>query len=117
MGMSRIILIFIITIAMAMFVALERNKTLEVGYQIAKLQKNYAELEENYKVSRLKKPEIIAMKVQSLKLPLTIQEERTGIILMGQKFKDNVMKATDTNFIKDLYTQKELNLNCCSLHN
>jgi len=107
---------------MAMFVALERNKTLEVGYQIAKLQKNYAELEEknkilNYKVSRLKKPEIIAIKVQSLKLPLTIQEERTGIILMGQKFKDNVMKATDTNFIKDLYTQKELNLNCCSLHN
>ena len=107
---------------MAMFVALERNKTLEIGYQIAKLQKSYAELEEknkilNYKVSRLKNPEIIAIKVQSLKLPLAIQEEKTGIILMGQKFKNNVMKATDTNFIKDLYTQKELNLNCCSLHN
>lgn len=123
MGVSRILLMFAIAITMAMFVVLEKNKIIGIGYQVAKLQRSCAELSEtnrklNYYVSRLKSPEIIAYKVQSLKLPLLPQEDSSGMMVAGQiKLKDEVMKQVKTNLNKDLYTQKEPFLECCSLHN
>jgi ligand-binding sensor protein len=113
---------FTIAIAMAMVVVWERNKIIEIGYQVAKLQRNCDELLEsnrklNYYVSRLKSPENIVYKVQSLKLPLILQEDSSGIMIAGQiKLKENVTKAPKINLNKDLYTQKESILGCCSLH-
>jgi len=122
MGVSRILVMFTIAIAMAMFVVWERNNIIEIGYQVAKLQRDCDELSEanrklNYYVSRLKSPENIVYKVQSLKLPLILQEDSSGIMIAGQiKLKENVLKAMKTSLNKDLYTQKEPILNCCSLH-
>ena len=123
MGISRILLVFTIAIILAMFLVWERNKMIELGYQVAKLQKNCTELSEknrklNYHVDRLKSPQIIVYKIQSLKMPLVPQDATSGIIMMGQaKFQENVAKSQKTSLNKDLYTQKDQILNCCSLHN
>ena len=123
MGVSRILLVFTIAIILAMFLVWERNKTIELGYQVAKLQKNCTELSEknrklNYHVDRLKSPQIIVYKIQSLKMPLIPQDATLGIIMMGQtKFQENVAKSLKTSLNKDLYTQKNQIINCCSLHN
>ena len=123
MGVSRILLVFTIAIILAMFLVWERNKMIELGYQVAKLQKNCTELSEknrklNYHVDRLKSPQIIVYKIQSLKMPLVPQDETSGIIMMGQaKFQENVAKSLKTSLNKDLYTQKDKFLNCCPLHN
>ncbi|HHT9114152.1 MAG: hypothetical protein HZA47_07335 [Planctomycetes bacterium] len=123
MGVSRILLVFTIAIIMAMFLVWERNKIIESGYQVAKLQKNCTELSEknrklNYHVNRLKSPQIIVYKIQSLKMPLVPQDATSGIIMLGQaKFQENVAKSQKTSLNKDLYTQKDQILNCCSLHN
>ncbi len=107
---------------MSMLLVLERNKIIEVGYQVAKLQKNCAELSEknrklNYYVSRLKSPEIIAYKVQSLKLPLIPQEGSPGVMVAGQiLLKEDMIKTINMNPNKDLYTQRAPVLDCCSLH-
>ncbi|HHT9107817.1 MAG TPA: hypothetical protein ACFYEF_01795 [Candidatus Wunengus sp. YC63] len=123
MGVSRILLVFTIAIVMAMFLVWERNKIIESGYQVARLQKNCTELSEknrklNYHVNRLKSPQIIVYKIQSLKMPLVPQDATSGIIMLGQaKFQENVAKSQKTSLNKDLYTQKDQILNCCSLHN
>lgn len=122
MGVSRILLLFVITIAMAMFVVSERNKIIEIGYQVAKLQRNCDELSEknrklNYYVSRLQSPEVIVYKVQSLKLPLVHQEDQAGMIAVQVKPKEDVIKAMKKVINKDFYTQKGVLVNCCSLHN
>lgn len=110
---------------MAVFVVWERNKIIEVGYQVAKLQRHCDELSEtnrklNYHVGRLKTPENVAYKVQSLKLPLVLQEDSSGIMVAGRiKVKKSVtktMKTMKTNLKKDLYTQKGMAVDCCSLH-
>lgn len=123
MGVSRILLVFTIAIILAMFLVWERNKMIELGYQVAKLQKNCTELSEknrklNYYVNRLKSPQVIVYKIQSLKMPLVPQDATSGIIMMGQaKFQENMAKSQKTSLNKDLYTQKDQILNCCSLHN
>ena len=123
MGVSRILLVFTIAIILAMFLVWERNKMIELGYQVAKLQKNCTELSEknrklNYHVNRLKSPQIIVYKIQSLKMSLVPQDATSGIIMLGQaKFQENVAKSQKTSLNKDLYTQKDQILNCCSLHN
>jgi len=123
MGVSRMLLVFAIAIIMAMFLVWERNKIIELGYQVAKLQKNSTELAEknrklNYHVDRLKSPQIIVYKIQSLKMPLVPQDATSGIIMLGQaKLQENMAKSLKTSLNKDLYTQKDQILNCCSLHN
>lgn len=123
MGVSRMLLVFAIAIIMAMFLVWERNKIIELGYQVAKLQKNSTELSEknrklNYHVDRLKSPQIIVYKIQSLKMPLVPQDATSGIIMLGQaKLQETVAKSLKTSLNKDLYTQKDQILNCCSLHN
>ncbi|HHT9130053.1 MAG TPA: septum formation initiator family protein [Candidatus Brocadiaceae bacterium] len=104
---------FTIAISLAVFVVYEKNKMIEIGYQVAKLQKNYAKLSETnrklkHHVDRLKSPEIIALKVQSLKLPLIPQEESSEILVANQiKCKENMMQSVKTSLNKDLYTQKD----------
>jgi hypothetical protein len=122
MGVSRILLLFVITITMAMFVVSERNRIIAIGYEVAKLQRNCDELSEknrklNYYVSRLQSPEVIVCKVQSLKLPLVPHEDQAGMIAVQVKLKDDVIKAMKKVINKDFYTQKGALVNCCSLHN
>ena len=122
MGISRMVLMFTITIAMAMFVVSERNKIIETGYLVAKLQRNCDESSEknrklNYHVGRLKSPEVIVYKVQSLKLPLIPQENESGMIAGYIKLKKDAMKATKTVVHKDVFSQKISRIDCCSLHN
>lgn len=122
MGVSRMLVMFTTAIAMAVFVVRERNKIIEIGYQVAKLQKECDELSEanrklNYHVVRLKSPENIVYKVQSFKLPLILREDSSSIMIAGQiKSKDDALKVKKMNYHKGLYTQKDPLLNCCSLH-
>lgn len=110
MGISRIVFLLSIAIAMAMFVVSERNNTVEIGYQIAKLQKSCAELSEKnrnlaYYVDKLKSPDVIAYKVQSMKLALNPQEEFHGTLVASRtKLKED---ATKVRVNKTLVTQKE----------
>ena len=122
MGVSRILLLFVITITMAMFVVSERNRIIAIGYEVAKLQRNCDELSEknrklNYYVSRLQSPEVIVCKVQSLKLPLVPHDDQAGMIAVQVKLKDDVIKAMKKVINKDFYTQNGALVNCCSLHN
>lgn len=111
MGISRILLMFVIIISMAIFVVSERNKIIEVGYQVAKLQKNCDELSEknrklNYYVGRLKSPEAIVFKVQSLRLPLVLREDESGMIAGRIRLKRDGMNAAKTVVHKDVFTQR-----------
>lgn len=123
MGIARILLMFFITIMMATLVVWERNKIVEIGYQVAKLQKDCAELSEksrkmNYHVSRLLSPDIIAYKIQILKLPLIPQGDLPAILVARQVNRErNATGLIKTSLAEDLYTQKVPLLNCCSLHN
>lgn len=123
MGISRVLFIFVIAIAMAMILVWERNKIIELGYQVARLEKNCTELSEknrklHYHVNRLKSTQMIVYKIQSLKIPLIPQDEKSGIIMMGkEKFQENVAKSVKMSSKKELYTLKDQILNCCSLHN
>lgn len=98
---------------MALFVVWERNKTIEMGYQVAKLQKNYADLSEkkrrlNHCIDQLKSPETIINKVHSLKLSLIPKEFSPETLVAGQiKLKEQVVRMTKTNLYKNLYTQKD----------
>ncbi len=119
MGISRIVFLLSIAIAMAMFVVSERNNTIEIGYQIAKLQKSCVELSEKnrnlaYYVDKLKSPDVIAYKVQSMKLVLNPQEEFRGTLVASRtKTKED---ATKIRLNKTLVTQKEPATTGRSLH-
>ena len=122
MGVSRILLLFVITITMAMFVVSERNRIIAIGYEVAELQRNCDELSEknrklNYYVSRLQSPEVIVCKVQSLKLPLVPHDDQAGMIAVQVSREVGVTKAMKKVINKDFYTQKGALVNCCSLHN
>jgi len=110
MGISRIVFLLAIAIAMAMFVVSERNNTIEIGYQIAKLQKSCAELSEKNRklahyVDKLKSPDVIAYKVQSMNLALSPQEEFRGTLVASRtKPKEDTTKI---RINKTLVTQKE----------
>lgn len=111
MGISRMLLLFAIVISMAILVVSERNKIIQIGYQVAKLQKNCDELSEknrklNYHVGRLKSPEAIVFKVQSLKLPLVLREDEAGTIAGRIKLKKDGMNAMKTVVHKDVFTQR-----------
>ena len=119
MGISRIVFLLSIAIAMAMFVVSERNNTIELGYQIAKLQKSCVELSEKnrnlaYYVDKLKSPDVIAFKVQSMKLALNQQEEFRGTLVASRtKPKEDAAKIRVN---KTLVTQKEPATTGRSLH-
>ena len=110
MGITRIVFLMSITIAMAMFVVSERNNTIEIGYQMAKLQKSCAELSEKNRnlahyVDKMKSSSVIAYKVQSMKLALNQQEEFRGTLVASRtKTKED---ATKIRVNKTLVTQKE----------
>ncbi|MGQ3686160.1 MAG: hypothetical protein ACUBOA_14315 [Candidatus Loosdrechtia sp.] len=121
MNVLRIVFLFSVIIAMATLVVWEKNKSIELGYQIACFQKTYAELTEknrkiNYHVRRLKSPEIIAYKVYALRLPLILEDDQPGR-LVASKTEGSRIKGKRAGLMKDLYTQKSSLLNCCSLHN
>lgn len=110
MGISRIVFLLTIAIAMAMFVVSERNNTTKIGYQIAELQKSCSELKEknrylSYYIDKSKSPDIIAFKVRGMKLSLNRPEELRGTLVSGRTNpKEDTMK---TMVSKNLVTQKE----------
>lgn len=110
MGISRIVFLMSITIAMAMFVVSERKNTTKIGYQMAELQKSCAELSEKNRnlahyVDKMKSSSVIAYKVQSMKLALNQQEEFRGT-LVANRIK-TTEDATKIRVNKTLVTQKE----------
>ena len=121
MGMSRWLVMFAIIIAMAVLVVWERNKTIETGYQVAQLQKDFNEMTErnknlNYYVQKLKAPEVIVNKVKTYQLALLPKEYFQNSVVAGN-IKGNVGRDAKTIMAGNLYTQKEQILRGRALHN
>jgi len=119
--MFRWLVMFAIAIAMAVMVVWERNKIIEMGYQIAQLQKDFIELTEknkklDYHVLKLKSPEFIVGKVKSYQLALLPQEGVPSQIAV-RKTKESVVVSPKIIMADNLYTQKEPIVRNCSLHN
>ncbi|MDR4508818.1 MAG: hypothetical protein MRJ65_11390 [Candidatus Brocadiaceae bacterium] len=112
--MSRLLLIFLIVIAMAMFVVWERNKIIVTGYQVARLQKSCMELSEknrklNYFVCRLKEPKIIISKVELFKIPIIPGENAFGVTVVKEEKSREVSQRTIKISMKNnLYTEMVL---------
>ncbi|MCF6149063.1 MAG: hypothetical protein E3K37_10420 [Candidatus Kuenenia sp.] len=121
MEMFRWLVMFAIAIAMAVLVVWERNKTIETGYQIAQLQKDFIELSErnkklDYYVLKLKSPEVIEDKVKAYQLALLPREDSSNR-LAARRTKKSVEVSSKTIMAGNLYTQKEPVLRGYKLHN
>ncbi|OHB74326.1 MAG: hypothetical protein A2W17_10295 [Planctomycetes bacterium RBG_16_41_13] len=121
MGMFRWLVMFAIIIAMAVLVVWERNKTIETGYQVAQLQKDFNEMTErnknlNYYVQKLKAPEVIVNKVKTYQLALLPQEGSQNSVV-ARNAKEGVAVSLKTIMAGNLYTQKEQILRGRALHN
>lgn len=121
MGMFRWLVMFAIIITMAVLVVWERNKTIETGYQIAQLQKDFNEMSErnknlNYYVQKLKSHEVIVDKVKTYQLALLPKEYFQNSVVAGN-IKENVGRDAKTIMAGNLYTQKEQILKGRVLHN
>ncbi|MCR4292111.1 MAG: hypothetical protein NUV76_04445 [Candidatus Kuenenia sp.] len=119
--MFRWLVMFAIIITMAVLVVWERNKTIETGYQIAQLQKDFNEMSErnknlNYYVQKLKSHEVIVDKVKTYQLALLPKEYFQNSVVAGN-IKGNVGRDTKTIMAGNLYTQKEQILKGRVLHN
>ncbi|WP_347274139.1 hypothetical protein [Candidatus Kuenenia sp.] len=119
--MFRWLVMFAIIITMAVLVVWERNKTIETGYQIAQLQKDFNEMSErnknlNYYVQKLKSPEVIVDKVKIYQLALLPKEYFQNSVVAGN-IKGNVGRDAKTIMAGNLYTQKEQILKGRVLHN
>lgn len=121
MEMFRWLVMFAIIITMAVLVVWERNKTIETGYQIAQLQKDFNEMSErnknlNYYVQKLKSHEVIVDKVKTYQLALLPQEDSSNSVV-ARNTKGSVAVSLKTIMAGNLYTQKDQILRGRALHN
>lgn len=119
--MFRWLVMFAIIITMAVLVVWERNKTIETGYHIAQLQKDFNEMSErnknlNYYVQKLKSHEVIVDKVKTYQLALLPQEDSSNSVV-ARNIKGSVAVSLKTIMAGNLYTQKGQILRGRALHN
>ncbi len=87
MRVCRYICVLLIIFIMTIFTISESSRTVKIGYNIARMEKELKRLsEENkkleYKSGRLKIPEKISLRVKDMKLNLIIPDKGKGVILV-----------------------------------
>ena len=74
--------ILVVLLVMAIFTMSERSRIIKIGYDVTKMEDELARLSEEskklrFKSDKLKKPEMISLKVKGMKLDLIVQEEES----------------------------------------
>ncbi len=74
--------ILVVLLVMAIFTMSEGSRIIKIGYDVAKMEDELARLSEEskklrFKSDKLKKPEMITLKVKDMKLDLIVQEEES----------------------------------------
>ncbi len=87
MRVCRYICILLIILIMTIFTISESSRTVKIGYNIARMEKELKKLSEKnkkleYKSGRLKVPEKISLRVKDMKLNLIIPDKGKDIILV-----------------------------------
>jgi len=84
--------ILVVLLVMAIFSMSEGSRMLKIGYDVTKMENELARLSEEskklrFKSDKLKKPEMISLKVKDMKLDLVVQEEE-GIAVVKKSHKN-----------------------------
>jgi len=74
--------ILVVLLVMAIFTMSEGSRIIKIGYDVTKMEDELARLSEEskklrFKSDKLKKPEMISLKVKDMKLDLIVQEEES----------------------------------------
>ena len=72
--------ILVVLLVMAIFTMSEGSRIIKIGYDVTKMENELARLSEEskklrFKSDKLKRPEMISLKVKGMKLDLIVQEE------------------------------------------
>ncbi len=78
--------ILVVLLVMAIFTMSEGSRIIKIGYDVTKMEDELARLSEEskklrFKSDKLKKPEMISLKVKDMKLDLIVQEEESVSIV------------------------------------
>ncbi len=83
--------ILVVLLVMAIFTMSEGSRIIKIGYDVTKMENDLARLSEDskklrFKSDKLKRPEMISLKVKGMKLDLIVQEEEgTAIVKKTHK--------------------------------
>ena len=74
--------ILVVLLVMAIFTMSEGSRIIKIGYDVTKMEDELARLSEEskklrFKSDKLKRPEMITLKVKDMKLDLIVQEEES----------------------------------------
>ena len=74
--------ILVVLLVMAIFTMSEGSRIIKIGYDVTKMEDELARLSEEskklrFKSDKLKKPEMISLKVKDMKLDLIVREEES----------------------------------------
>ncbi len=83
--------ILVVLLVMAIFTMSEGSRIIKIGYDVAKMENELARLSEEskklrFKSDKLKRPELISLKVKDMKLDLIVPEEE-GIAIVKKSHK------------------------------
>ena len=78
--------ILVVLLVMAIFTMSEGSRIIKIGYDVTKMEDELARLSEEskklrFKSDKLKRPEMISLKVKGMKLDLIVQEEESVSIV------------------------------------
>jgi len=91
--------ILVVILIMAIFTMSEGSRKIQIGYDIARMEDELVRLSEErkkliFKSGKLKKPEKISMKVEDMKLNLSVQkDEEIAIVKKSHKHLDKKLKG------------------------
>ena len=83
--------ILVVLLVMAIFTMSEGSRIIKIGYEVTKMENELAKLSEEgkklrFKSDKLKRPELISLKVKDMKLDLIVPEEE-GIAIVKKSHK------------------------------
>ncbi len=86
--------ILVVLLVMAIFTMSEGSRIIKIGYDVTKMENELARLSEEskklrFKSDKLKRPEMISLKVKGMKLDLIVQEEESVSIVRKSHKKLN----------------------------
>ena len=99
MKVCRYSCILVVILIMAIFTMAEGTKKIQIGYDITRMEDELVRLSEErkklkFKSGKLKKPEMISMKVQDMKLNLNVQEdEEIAIVKKSPEHLDKKLES------------------------
>ncbi|MGR3174829.1 MAG: hypothetical protein ACUZ8N_09550 [Candidatus Scalindua sp.] len=84
--------ILVVLLVMAIFTMSEGSRIIKIGYDVTEMENELAKLSEEgkklrFRSDKLKRPELISLKVKDMKLDLIVQEDE-GIAIVKKSHKN-----------------------------